>query len=120
MRLLGAGLTGCLAVLFVVVLLQTRQQGQRLQDLQEKVQTLENANDLERTNALEDQLRSTVERLQALEGVEQQVQSLSSEVQSLRQLRSRPSSFFPVEPDLDPTPTPPSRPPALPRLPGSR
>ena len=120
MRLLGAGLTGCLAVLFVVVLLQTRQQGQRLQDLQEKVQTLENANDLERTNALEDQLRSTVERLQALEGVEQQVQSLSSEVQSLRQLRSRPSNFFPVEPDLEPTPTPPSRPPALPRLPGSR
>ncbi len=35
MRLLGAGLTGCLAVLFVVVLLQTRQQGQRLQDLQD-------------------------------------------------------------------------------------
>ena len=51
---------------------------------------------------------------------QQQVQSLSSEVQSLRQLRSRPSSFFPVEPDLEPTPTPPSRPPALPRLPGSR
>jgi TolA-binding protein len=114
MRLLGAGLTGCLAVLFVVVLLQTREQAQRLQQVQEKVQTLENANDLERTNALEDQLRSAVERLQALEGVEQQVQTLRSEVQSLRQLRSRSSSFFPVEPDFEPTPPPPVR------VPGNR
>ena len=39
MRLLGAGLTGLLAVLFVVVLQQTREQGQRLQQLQDKVQT---------------------------------------------------------------------------------
>ena len=90
MRLLGAGLTGLLAVLFVVVLQQTREQGQRLQQLQDKVQTIENANDLERTNALEDQLRSTVERLQTLEGIEQKVQSLSSQVQTLRDLqRSR-------------------------------
>ena len=112
MRLLGAGLTGLLAVLFVVVLQQTREQGQRLQQLQDKVQTIENANDLERTNALEEQLRSTVERLQALEDIEQKVQSLSSQVQTLRDLQRSRSSLFPYESGG------PSRPlPALPQLP---
>jgi hypothetical protein len=63
MRWGGAGLTALLAVLFVVLLLQVRGQGQRLQALQDRIQSLENAQDLERTNALEEQLRSTVQRL---------------------------------------------------------
>ena len=113
MRLLGAGLTGLLAVLFVVVLQQTREQGQRLQQLQDKVQTIENANDLERTNALEGQLRSTVERLQTLEGIEQKVQSLSSQVQTLRDLQRSRSSLFPYD---SREPGPRSLP-ALPQLP---
>jgi TolA-binding protein len=89
MRWGGAGLTALLAVLFVVLLLQVRGQGQRLQTLQDRIQSLENAQDLERTNALEEQLRSTVQRLQNLEGIEQTLQRLSNEQENLRlQLRS--------------------------------
>ena len=79
MRRTGAGLTAMVAVLFVVLLVQVRLQGARIQQLQDKVQTLENANDLERTNALEEQLRSTVDRLQGMEGLEQAVQRLNRE-----------------------------------------
>ena len=90
MRRTGAGLTALVAVLFVVLLLQVRQQGERIQTLQDKLQTLENEKDLDRTNALEEQVRSTAERLQNLEGLEQTVQSLRSEQASLRaQLRSQ-------------------------------
>jgi len=123
MRLSGAGLTALVAVLFVVLLQQVRQQGQRIQTLQEKVQSLENSNDLERTNALEEQLRSTVTRLQNLEGLEQSVQRLSLEQASLRAQVRRPLP----EPDLglETPPEPPSkagrpspgRLPALPQLP---
>ncbi|MFM8675037.1 MAG: hypothetical protein ACKOCA_08455 [Vulcanococcus sp.] len=60
MRRAGAGMTAAVAVLFVVLLVQVRLQSNRIQQLQDKLQTLENANDLERTNALEEQLRSTV------------------------------------------------------------
>ena len=107
MRLSGAGLTALVAVLFVVLLQQVRQQGQRIQTLQEKVQSLENSNDLERTNALEEQLRSTVTRLQNLEGLEQSVQRLSLEQASLRAQVRRPLP----EPDLslETPPEPPSK-----------
>lgn len=84
MRITGAAATACVAVLFVVVTVQVRQQGERIQALQDKVQTLENDKDLDRTNALEEQVRSTAERLQSLEGLQQSVQSLSSEQASLR------------------------------------
>ena len=85
MRWGGAGLTAMLAVLFLVLLAQMRQQSERLQTLQDRVQTLENARDLERTSALEEQLRSTVQRLQALEGLEQRLQRLSAEQDALKQ-----------------------------------
>lgn len=117
MRWGGAGLTALLAVLFVVLLLQVRGQGQRLQALQDRIQSLENAQDLERTNALEEQLRSTVQRLQNLEGIEQSLQRLSSEQENLRlQIRSasRSSSSRNVdlEPQLpaEPPPVPPAQP----------
>ena len=117
MRRAGAGLTALVAVLFVVLLLQVRGQGQRLQTLQDRIQSLENAQDLERTNALEEQLRSTVQRLQNLEGIEQTLQRLSSEQENLRlQIRSasRSSSSRNVdlEPQLpaEPPPVPPAQP----------
>jgi TolA-binding protein len=114
MRWGGAGLTALLAVLFVVLLLQVRGQGQRLQALQDRIQSLENAQDLERTNALEEQLRSTVQRLQNLEGIEQSLQRLSSEQENLRlQLRSAGSrkgsgDLEPVLPPELPEPSAPS------------
>ena len=116
MRWGGAGLTALLAVLFVVLLQQVRGQGQRLQTLQDRIQSLENAPDLERTNALEEQLRSTVQRLQNLEGIEQTLQRLSSEQENLRlQIRSagRSSSrSVDLEPQLpaEPPPVPPAQP----------
>ena len=89
------------------------------------MQSLENAQDLNRTDALEEQLRSMVQRLQSLEGLEQSVQSLSREQAGLRaQLRSQPRSFESSDDDSLTLPTPaparPSRLPALPQLPGSR
>ena len=116
MRWGGAGLTALLAVLFVVLLLQVRGQGQRLQTLQDRIQSLENAQDLERTNALEEQLRSTVQRLQNLEGIEQTLQRLSSEQENLRlQIRSagrNSSRSVDLEPQLpaEPPPVPPAQP----------
>lgn len=115
MRWGGAALTGLVAVLFVVVLLQVKQQSQRIQSLQDKVQSLENSRDLDRTGAMEEQLRSTVERLQSLEGLEQAVQRLSNEQASLRNQLGRASREPVPEPVLEP-----SRPPALPQLPAGQ
>lgn len=117
MRWGGAGLTALLAVLFVVLLQQVRQQGQQLQALQDRLQTLENAHDLERTNALEEQLRSTVQRLQSLEGLEQTVQRLSQEQAGLRlQVRSSARSHAGSAPEPEPVlpPEPPAPPPSQP------
>ncbi len=126
MRRTGASLTALVAVLFVVVVLQVRQQGERIQTLQDKLQTLENEKDLDRTNALEEQVRSTAERLQNLEGLEQTVQSLRSEQASLRaQLRSQEREpQFPLDNGVDlngRTSKPkPGRLPALPPLPSGQ
>lgn len=123
MRRAGAGLTALVAVLFVVLLLQVRQQGERIQTLQDKLQTLENEKDLDRTNALEEQVRSTAERLQNLEGLEQTVQSLRSEQASLRaQLRSQDRApQFPLDNGVDLNNKPkPGRLPALPPLPSGQ
>ena len=123
MRRAGAGLTALVAVLFVVLLLQVRQQGERIQTLQDKLQTLENEKDLDRTNALEEQVRSTAERLQNLEGLEQTVQSLRSEQASLRaQLRSQDRApQVPLDNGVDLNNKPkPGRLPALPPLPSGQ
>jgi len=110
MRWLGAGLTALVAVLFVVLLLQVREQSQRLQSLRNRVQTLENANDLERTNALEEQLRSTVQRLQNLEKIDEAVRQLAKEQQDLRlQLRSQSPALEPLPLEPGPTPAPGGR-----------
>lgn len=56
-----------MVVLFVVLLGQSREQNRSLQRLQQRVQGLENSRALDRTTALEEQLRSMLVRLQNLE-----------------------------------------------------
>lgn len=50
---IGAALTACLAVLFVVVLVRVEQQTRSLNRLEARLQSLENARALERTNILD-------------------------------------------------------------------
>ena len=86
---LQLGLSTTLAVLFVVMLVRTRQQSVNIRQLQEKVAGIENSRALERTSAVEDQLRSTAERLQELERSSARVAGLAAENTRLRQeLRS--------------------------------
>jgi TolA-binding protein len=117
---LQAGLTAMLAVLFLVMVGKLRQQSSQLRGLQERVQGLENSRALERTTALEEQLRSTATRLQALERSNVQLEGLSSDNARLRrelqQLRRpvAPAPVAPAEPEAEapsaPTPPPPVRP----------
>ncbi len=96
---LQAGLTALLAVLFLVMLAKAREQGSRIQELQERVQGLENSRALERTTGLEQQLRSTVERLQAVERSTARIDELSADNNALRselrQLRRNADSGLP-------------------------
>ena len=108
---LQLGLTTTLAVLFVVMLVKTRQQSADLRGLQDKVAGMENRNALDRTTAIEDQLRSTSERLQALERQGAQVAALSAENNRLRlELRGlegamgKPGSVLPGDDPLAPLP----------------
>ena len=82
---LQAGVTAMLLVLFVVMVGKTRQQSAAIRQLQEQVQGLENARALERTAGLEQQLRSTVERLQELALAE--AQALSGDLSDPQRLR---------------------------------
>jgi TolA-binding protein len=107
-------------VLFLVMVGKLRQQSSQLRGLQERVQGLENSRALERTTALEEQLRSTATRLQALERSNVQLEGLSSDNARLRrelqQLRRpvAPAPVAPAEPEAEapsaPTPPPPVRP----------
>ena len=109
---LQAGLTTMLAVLFVVMVGKMRQQSSSIRALQERVQGLENSRALERTSGLEQQLRTTVERLQVVERSNAQLQALSSDNKllndQLRQLRSTGTKPAPAD-DLPP-PLPPIKP----------
>jgi TolA-binding protein len=117
---LQAGLTAMLAVLFLVIVGKLRQQSSQLHALKERVQGLENSRALERTTALEQQLRSTAARLQELERSNTQLEGLSSDNARLRrellQLRRpmAPAPVAPAEPAAEapagPTPPPPVRP----------
>ncbi len=99
-----AGITALVAVLFVALLVQTRQQGTKIQELQERLQGLENSRALERTTGLEDQLRAAVERLQTLERNDSRVDVLQAEIEALSEQLSR-------QPPAPP-PTPPATPPS--------
>lgn len=112
-RWLGAGLTAMLVILFSVLLQQVQQQARLLKTLQGRLQGLENARAVERTNALEEQVRATSERMQGLEGLRGSVDSLSQEQAQLRQELRRLSSRGPLLPEL------PTSPPPLPPMPPS-
>jgi len=78
------GLTALLAVLFLVILDKGRQQSAKIQLLEQRLQGLENSRALDRTTALEQQLRSTVERLQRLERNNIRIDSLTAESKDLQ------------------------------------
>ena len=116
------GLTALLAVLFLVILDKGRQQSGRIQLLEQRVQGLENSRALDRTTALEQQLRSSVERLQRLERSTARIDSLSAEGKELQrqlfQLRTEALKQNSSNPELPPMqPLPPLKPsPGLPSL----
>jgi TolA-binding protein len=120
---LQVGLTSMLVVLFVVLVGKTRQQQSQLQELQERVRGLENSRALERTTALEQQLRSTVDRLQSLERGQARLNAIGSDTaqlrQELRQLRQlrQSSEEKNVQPARPPASTPQSPPPLPPLTP---
>jgi hypothetical protein len=120
---LQAGVTAMLVVLFVVIVGKTRQQNATIRQLQERVQGLENSRALERTTGLEQQLRTTVERLQAVERKSARIEALSAENANLRlelrRLRGNGDASgdtLPPLPKLDepaaPPPLPSPKPPA--------
>lgn len=111
---LQAGLTAMLAVLFLVMVGKLRLQSTQLRGLQERVQGLENSRALERTTALEQQLRSTAARLQDLERSNAQLEGLSSdnarlrrEIQQLRRAAAPATTPVAPEPALPVAPPPP-------------
>ncbi|MEI6830881.1 MAG: hypothetical protein WCK64_13685, partial [Synechococcaceae cyanobacterium ELA445] len=95
-QMVGAGLTACLAVLFVVVLQRVQEQTRSLDQLERRLLSLENARALERTNTLEQQLRATVARLHVLEAQQGSIADLTRQQQlqadQLQRLASRPPS----------------------------
>lgn len=100
---LQLGLSTTLAVLFVVMLVKTRQQSVSIQQLQDKIAGIENSRALDRTTAIEDQLRTTAERLQALERMGARISGLATENSRLQQ-------------ELQGAEGPPIRPPGQPPL----
>ena len=119
---LQASVTAMLVVLFLVIVGKSRQQNSTIRQLQERVQGLENSRALDRTNGLEQQLRTTVERLQAVERNSARIEALSGENANLRlELRQRANrdasgDSLPTLPKLDeplaPLPQPSPKPPA--------
>ena len=82
---LQLGLSTTLAVLFVVMLFKTVQQGATIRQLRDRVAGIENSRALDRTTAIEDQLRTTAERIQVLERQGAQTASLAADNARLRQ-----------------------------------
>jgi hypothetical protein len=102
---LQVGLSALLAVLFLVMLSKARHQGARIQELQDRLQGLENTRALERTTGLEEQLRTTVERLQEVERATARINVLSADNEALRGELSQLRRSASHRPD----PTPPNR-----------
>lgn len=94
---LQAGVTAMLVVLFLVVVGKSRQQNSTIRQLQERVQGLENSRALDRTTGLEEQLRSTVERLQAVERNSTRIDGLRSETASMQAELSKLRATRPSE-----------------------
>lgn len=96
---LQIGVSSLLAVLFVVLLIKSRDQNQRLQQLEMRLQGMENNRSLDRTAALEQQLRTLAERMRGLEGQREELESIRrerdemrSDLQQLRQASPPPGA----------------------------
>ena len=118
---LQLGLTALLAVLFLAMLAKARQQGGRIQELQDRVEGLENTRALERTTGLEEQLRTTVERLQEVERSAARINVLSADNEALRnelgQLRRSRPEVTPPPRATAPATTPSDKGPSQPLTP---
>lgn len=118
---LQLGATTLLAVLFVMLLIKSRDQNQRLQQLDVRLQGIENNRSLDRSAALEQQIRTLAERMRSLEGQRQELEATRRERDEmrseLRQLRAttpvRPPSTI-GSPPVPPPPLPGSAAPVLP------
>jgi C4-dicarboxylate-specific signal transduction histidine kinase len=116
------GLTALLAVLFLVILDKGRQQSAKVQLLEQRLQGLENSRALDRTTALEQQLRSAVERLQRLERNNSRIDSLTAESKDLQKqlFQLRTEALKQNSTNLEPAPLQPLQPlkpsPGLPSL----
>jgi TolA-binding protein len=124
---LQLGVTTMLAVLFLVMLAKGRELNRSLRQLEQRVQGLENTRALDRTTAMEQQLRSMLQRLQKLEAEGVRLQAVEGQQQQLEQellqLRGRSAGLIPipevpaVRPPQSVTPSPPPPPvPAAPPL----
>ncbi|MFM7675050.1 MAG: hypothetical protein ACKO5F_05600 [Synechococcus sp.] len=114
------GISTMLAVLFVLLLGKYREQSRNLRLLRDRVEGLENSRALERTTILEQQLRSTSERLRKLERLEGSVSGLGGQVERLRfEIRQLSRGQLPPELDSPPAVEPPASSPAAPSAPAA-
>lgn len=116
LALLQIGIGTTLIVLFAVMLERSQRQSRAIERLDQRLQGLENARALERTSALEGQLRKMLTRIDALEASQRRLAetaaSRDSLLEELRQLRRGPS-LVPQLGDAalpEPAPPPPRRP----------
>ena len=109
---LQIGLSSMLAVLFLVILGKTREQGQLLMKLEQRLQGLENSRALDRTSVLEEQQRAMVGRLQTLEAGAQRLEALEQQQDqwrsALADLQGRAVRRPQRDQDLFPAPAMPS------------
>ena len=82
---LQLGLSTTLAVLFRVMHVRSVQQSSTIRQLKDRVEGIENSRALDRTTAIEDQLRSTADRIQVLERQAAQSAALAADNARLRQ-----------------------------------
>ncbi|MBM5822460.1 MAG: hypothetical protein FJ082_08405 [Cyanobacteria bacterium K_Offshore_surface_m2_011] len=103
---LQIGLSSMLAVLFLVILGKTREQGQLLMKLEQRLQGLENSRALDRTSVLEEQQRAMVGRLQTLEAGAQRLAALEQQQDEWRSALTDLQGRAVRRPQRDPDPFP--------------
>ena len=118
---LQLSISSMLVVLFLVMLAKVREQAVTLGQLEQKMRAIENARSLDRTTAMEQQLESMIQRLQAVEQVGEQLREVGRQQQAFKQdlqlLRSRPGSILDDPGRLPSQATSPGRPLSLPAAP---
>jgi len=119
---LQIGVSSLLAVLFVVLLIKSRDQNQRLQQLEMRLQGVESSRSLDRTAALEQQLRTLAERLRGMEGQREELEStrrerdeMRAELEQIRQATPPPGQAPPGSMPPAALPEPPAASYLLPR-----